>query len=537
VTEAKRIVAVYCRVSSDDQRNRETIKTQIAAIKRYLKANPHLAVFRWYIDDGVSGTIPLSMRPQGKELLLDAAAGRFTAILVLSADRLGREEIELLQYYATCAQLGLDLIGVTESLSDRVLFGIKAILSGDERRKFLARSAEGMRRAAEEGRYTGGIVSFGLRVEGTREHARLVPDERHFWGEVSAAEIVCQIYGWLLQAKSCYWIADHLNDLGVPTAYVKDGRLLKDSQGRRTKATQGKWRPGRICNLVKNPVYKGQLAYGRRSKRDRDVIIAPITPLVPADIWEAAQRALVANRIMRRRTQTMNILRSVVVCGIDGLHYSSAVGRDVAWLRCNGQTAHRGKIQGRCPAKSIKLHDLAPVVWEDIERFLRHPGEIIEELAAERNDTSAAAASEAERLGIEAALASLPREREAVIGLRRRGKITDEECDVQLDDIARIEEQQRRRLAELVPVEAPQDQPDEDLLAEIRARLDEGLDDQIRQEIVQHLVRRIVVHTEFEGARKRARIVVEYRFPAVAETDTGTRAGQNYSNPTRVVQL
>src|SRR5581483_5253428 len=206
-------------------------------------------------------TIPMSRRPEGAALLRDAAAGRFEALVVTRADRLGRDEIELLQLYALVRQFDVELIGVSEPIGDEFMFGIKAIVSADERRRFLARSAEGMERAAREGRYCGGIVPFGFRVEGKKQTARLVPDEEPFWGETSAAELVRQMYAWLLEGRSCYWIADHLNAVAVPTHYVRDGRLLRDSQGRRTRATQGKWRPGRIRNLVVNPVYKGELRY------------------------------------------------------------------------------------------------------------------------------------------------------------------------------------------------------------------------------------------------------------------------------------
>ncbi len=524
MSEQPTVVALYLRVSSDDQRERETINTQRDVAERYLALRDDLVVFRRYQDDGVSGTVPMSQRPEGGVLLRDAAAGRFQAVVVTRADRLGRDEIELLQLYALFASIGVELIGISEPIGDQFMFGIKAIVSADERRRFLARSAEGMARAAREGRYCGGIIPFGYRVEGAKQKAHFVPDEPPFWGEVSAAEIVGRIYGWLVEGKSCYWVADHLNSLGVPTAYMKDGRLLRDSKGRRTKATQGKWRPGRIRNLVLNPVYKGELAYGRRAKRHRDVIVASVPALVPTDIWEAAKRALKANRIIRRRTKYVNVLKSVVRCGVCGLNYCAAAGRGPSevWLRCNGKTGHRGKLQGRCPGKSIRLEHLAPAVWSDIERFLRDPGDLIEELASEQSDACVAAVQEAERVTIESALAQIPSEREAVIGLRRRGKITDEECDRQLDDIARAEERHRCRLAELQPTEASADVPPPDLLAEITSRLDAGLDDLLKQEVVHHLVREIVVYTEYdERGRKGARISIVYRFPAVPPTSTG----------------
>jgi hypothetical protein len=217
----------------------------------------------------------------------------------------------------------------------------------------------------------------------------------------------------------------------------------------------------------------------------------------------------------------------VIVCGTCGLKYSAAAGRGgTVWLRCNGQITHRGKIHGRCPSKSIKLSDLAPLVQADIERFLRNPGDdLIDDLAEAESLSSAAAALEAERIGLESAIASAPKQRKQIMDLMRRGTISDGECAEQLDDIARTEEQQRRRLAELLPAESP-DEPDADLLQEITQRIDAGFDDLLWQEIVQHLVRRIVVQSKGKGRAKRARIVIEYRFPGVDATDRGTGSSQ-----------
>ena len=65
-------------------------------------------------------------------------------------------------------------------------------------------------------------------------------------------------------------------------------------------------------------------------------------------------------------------------------------------------------------------------------------------------------------------------------------------------------------------------------------------DQEQRREVTRLLVRRITIHTEFldEGRRKKkARAVVEYRFPAVVNNHTGTRAGNNYNTVQRVVAL
>ena len=72
MSDEVRWVAEYGRTSSEDQRERETIKTQTEMIDRYLDLNPNLKVYRRYLDDGVSGTIPMGARPSGRLLIQDA---------------------------------------------------------------------------------------------------------------------------------------------------------------------------------------------------------------------------------------------------------------------------------------------------------------------------------------------------------------------------------------------------------------------------------------------------------------------------------
>ena len=62
-------IATYARVSSDEQRDRHTVRNQRSALSRRLSSEPGLAVFRHYEDDGVSGTVPLEDRPAGGPLV------------------------------------------------------------------------------------------------------------------------------------------------------------------------------------------------------------------------------------------------------------------------------------------------------------------------------------------------------------------------------------------------------------------------------------------------------------------------------------
>ena len=516
---AVRRVATYERVSSEDQRERETIRTQTDEIARHLERQPGVELVSRYVNDGVSGTIPLAERPDGQRLLADAAAGRFEEIWVYKVDRLGRDAVDLLIVRRRLDALGIALVSVVEGQPDLLGYDVQAVVADHYRREFARRSADGMNRAAREGRYTGGIVPFGYRVKGHKATARLVPDDAVVWADRSAADLVRDMYERLaLRAQSCRLIARDFNAAGIPTHYVRDGR------GVRGRRTQGLWRPGRIRNLVVNPLYRGELRYGSRTtKREREVIAAPIAALVSPTLWQGAQDALARNRRSAKNSGHVYLLRGVIHCGICGLTLVGSADRSGGRYRCGGELVERGPIQGRCPSCSVRVNALEPAVWADVERFLRHPGDVLDELDPTGEREGQAAIAEAESITLARALEALEGQRKQAIALNIRGRLPDGELDDELDRIQseRTALQARvaapdPRVADVLPQEA------RDLLSEVRARLDAGLTDEQRAEIVRLLVG-IVVHTGVgEDGKKTAKALVTYRFPCVVPTRTGT---------------
>ncbi len=82
--------ALYARVSSDRQREQETIASQTGALQAYAAAHDYLVPREWvFEDDGYSGTT--LVRP-GLEAVRDlAASGQIVAVLVYAPDRLSRK--------------------------------------------------------------------------------------------------------------------------------------------------------------------------------------------------------------------------------------------------------------------------------------------------------------------------------------------------------------------------------------------------------------------------------------------------------------
>src|SRR5689334_7827659 len=82
--------AIYLRVSTEEQRDRQSIETQRDFATRYCDLHS-IPISGFYADDGVTGTLALADRPEGKRLLEDAKLGRFESVLVYKLDRLGRD--------------------------------------------------------------------------------------------------------------------------------------------------------------------------------------------------------------------------------------------------------------------------------------------------------------------------------------------------------------------------------------------------------------------------------------------------------------
>jgi site-specific DNA recombinase len=290
-------VAVYARVSTEEQRERQSIATQREFGQRYCPLH-NLAVHRFYEDDGVSGTVPLERREQGSQILRDARLGKFDQLLVYRLDRLGRETRLILNVVADLEKLGVRVRSMTEEFDTGTATGrlMLTMLSGFaslERDVIRERSLAGTNRVAESGAWMGGIVPYGYRKIGERCEARLVISEEPIpSNDLSEADIIRMIYHMAaIERKSCHYIAARLNELQVPCAYQRDDRLVL--RGKRKQRTSGLWRPSRVRNLLISSTYKGIHQYGKRSAtKGRALISRTVPAIVDSKTWDKAQATL-----------------------------------------------------------------------------------------------------------------------------------------------------------------------------------------------------------------------------------------------------
>src|SRR5215213_8182979 len=531
--------AAYLRVSTEEQRERQTIETQRQTAERYF-AERDIFPIDWYVDDGISGTVPMEERPEGQRLLVDARAGRFDTLHIYKVDRLGRNALVTLQAATDLASYGVLLQSMTESIDNRTPHGQFSLVTlcgvaGYERDNIVARSIEGTNRLAKEGAWLGGIVPFGYRVDGQGRRARLIVSNDPLPGmTMSEADVVRLIYqlsadrGW-----SCQKIADRLNELQVPTVYARDERTVQ--RGKRTQRTSGLWRAGRIRNLLTNTTYKGIHHYGMRAAKARAIIERDVPAIVSVEQWEAAQQALQRNlRFSPRNTRRQYLLRGLMTCGLCGLTYTGAYwsrvdGSESLYYRCNGRTQGRGlygKQAQLCPSSGVS-GEIESLVWADIDGFLRNPGDVIEELVslAQQKDDEAVdirrQVAESEH-----ALQDLSGQRDLVVGLYRRGRIDADALERQLDQIDADEVQVRTDLgsmearAQAAGEKTARLRTAEDLLNDLHERLDEPITWERKRHLVELLVERICITPVTHEGKTAPVAEVTYTFTPIT-TRTG----------------
>ena len=124
-------VALYLRVSTEEQRERQSISTQRAFAERYCALH-QLQIATVYADDGVSGTLPLAQRAAGARILPDARRHGFDQLLVYKLDRLGRETRLTLEAVAELESCGVRVKSLTEEFDTATASGrlMLTLLSG-----------------------------------------------------------------------------------------------------------------------------------------------------------------------------------------------------------------------------------------------------------------------------------------------------------------------------------------------------------------------------------------------------------------------
>lgn len=495
----------YCRVSSAQQEERETIQNQIDFAQNYCKLN-NIDLQHIYKDDGVTGTLPLNERPAGQELLRDAKEGKFKLCLVFKLDRLGRATRVILNAIHDLDSLGVKVRSMTEPFdtsdaSGRFLLTILAGVADLERSNILQRMELGTARAAKEGKYLGGNTPYGYRVDKDgffEPNYDIIPNIN-----MSEVDVIQLIYDTALEGVSTVKIADRLNALGVPTLYT----LRK----RKSKKPNLKWLGSTVYRILKTTTYKGIHCFAKKSKH----VEREIPPIISAEKWDKVQSILSSNQVKIKGNHIKRnyLLRGIIKCEHCGRAYTGLNKGKNSYYTDNGR--FHWNVYGmdkKCFGKTIRQEVVEDVVWESCLEYIRNPKLIVKPIQKSLNQSDKI---KKEIALIHAKIASNDTENQRLIDLYKAGlidlqavsgefeKVKDEKAFLQAE-LDKLEKQ----LREYDSVE----QVDEavNLLELLRQKVDTpNVSFEVKRAVVETMIEKITVNSSNED---NVYITIYFRF-------------------------
>jgi len=496
--------ALYARVSSAEQAEKQTIETQLIAIRLFCEREGFV-ITKEYLDDGVSGTIPMADRPGGSKMLVDAATGLFSWIIVHRLDRFGRAMADYTATVRDFTRMGVHLRSVTEQVDDtyngRFIGNIHGSMAEWEAGRIRDRTHSGKLRAVSKGKWPGGLPPYGYRVDsgGTLQ---LEPEEAKVVGDIFRL--------YTDENKSMYEIADYLAALNAPLKVD-----FKDNYKRK----RGSWKAAKVSNILANPIYTG---HGTLTLKIEGVptekrFVAPAI-IDEATFQHCRELATRHAQLPTRKATRLYLLRGLAKCGICGSTYVGARTQNgkYSYYQCRKNRLREPGLQ-KCPGKSVPAEWLESEVWRQVEALLRNPGDIIHDLQARLKASIDSDGVAKEIAAIDRALAENQSGRGIVINLTRRKTITEEEAAVELAKIKSEETLLNKRRSELQSVQQHREKLQREmlstsnLLAELGTRIDNATPE-TKCELLKRLVSGIQIDTLNVRGETTVVVTVNFKF-------------------------
>ena len=440
-------VAIYARVSTEEQTENFSINAQLDLLRSYCKSIS-FDTYDEYVDAGFSGTT--QDRPALQRLLEDAQKGRFQLILVYRIDRFFRSVKDLLIIVDYLDQLGVAFRSVTEPFDTtnpigKFMLSLLGSIAQLERDTFIERSQMGKIRRAKEGYVLMSRPLYGYDYD--KASAQVCINEKE-------AEIVRFIYDEYLKPDA----STHT----IPKELIK----MKNATTKRG----GAWNSERVYKILTHSAYVGDWYYKHKSKNDpSNWILVTIPPIITRSTFDKAQELLKERRNMiHRSTPRQYLLRGFLRCKRCGTLMGGTT--DIYRHRSNGKKAGNAvseryyyycmrtliarrypeRCLQECDAPWLRGKELEDRIFEYLVSLLMNPEKLRQALSSQKENVGTIKLeAEKKQKETEKHLARCEIERERILKAYREGAF---ELDVLTAEMAKIKERQRelsQKLAEI----------------------------------------------------------------------------------------
>ncbi len=394
-------VALYARVSSERQAQKQTIASQLEALDNRADTDGHLVLpTDRYIDDGFSGATLI--RPALERLRDRIAEGNVDILYVHSPDRLSRKYAYQVLLLEEFSQQGTEVVFLNgpsgQTAEEQLLVQVQGMIAEYERAKILERYRRGKLHKAR----TGVVNPLSGAPYGYHYVRKTETEPARYQIVLHEAKVVRKVFRWYVQ--------DQVSIGEIVRRLAKEGIV--------TRTGKNKWDRSTIWAMLRNPAYKGQAAYGKteatqrgkllrpirnrnltprrakssfRDKHKQDWITIAVPPIVSSDVFDAAAEQLQRNRRLAQRNGRGNqyLLQGLVVCAKCGYaYYGKTVSRAVAerknkqrwaYYRCVGTDSYRFEGGRVCDNTQVRVDQLDGYVWESVKELMQDPQRVMQE--------------------------------------------------------------------------------------------------------------------------------------------------------------
>ena len=320
MSQEKTKVYIYTRVSTTMQIDGYSLDAQKARMKAYADFNDYQIVGE-YEDAGKSGK-SIEGRASFCRMMEDIKSGKdgVAYVLVFKLSRFGRNAADVLSTLQVMQDFGVNLICVEDGIDSskdagKLMISVLSAVAEIERENIRVQTMEGRIQKAREGRWNGGFAPYGYRlVDGVLQI-----------NEDEAPAIRTIFKQYVNTDTGANGLSKYLETHGFQKLARQNG-------------TSPLFSATLIRAILKNPVYCGKIAFGRRklekihgtrneyhqvSQENYLLVDGLHEGIVSEELWNAAQVKLLAQSkryepVNRSKTEQAHLLSALVKCPICG---------------------------------------------------------------------------------------------------------------------------------------------------------------------------------------------------------------------------
>ena len=376
-------VYIYTRVSTAMQIDGYSLDAQKSRMKAFAEYNDY-EIAGEYEDAGKSGK-SIEGRSEFNRMMEDIKSGKdgVSFVLVFKLSRFGRNAADVLSTLQVMQDFGVNLICVEDGIDSskdagKLMISVLSAVAEIERENIRVQTMEGRIQKAREGKWNGGFAPYGYKLE----NGQLLINEE----EAAAIRVIFDQY--VHTDMGANGLAKYLDQHGIHKIQRQNGKnpLFDASLIRR---------------ILKNPVYCGKIAYGRRrtekvhgtrndyrlvEQDDYLLVDGQHEGIVSEELWHEAQVKLLAQaekyeHVNRGKDTKVHLLSGIVKCPIcgAGMYGNKSIKhkrdgtkyKDFFYYGCKHRTMTRGH---KCDyRKQIHEELLDSAVAEVIVKLVSNP--------------------------------------------------------------------------------------------------------------------------------------------------------------------